>query len=64
MVRERCKHNIAAVSPQRIERFGIFEPAGVQQLLAEQTSGRVDHTQLLWALFHLDRWHEKFIEAR
>ena len=51
------------LAPQRIARFGIFDPTGVQQVLAEQMSGRVDHTQLLWALFHLDAWSEAHIEA-
>lgn len=52
------------LAPARIERFGIFEPAAVQALLTEQTSGAADHTQLLWALFHLDRWREAYIEQR
>jgi asparagine synthase (glutamine-hydrolysing) len=51
------------LAPQRIARFGIFDPAGVQQVLADQMSGRGDHTQLLWALFHLDSWHEAYIES-
>ena len=51
------------LSPQRIARFGVFDPAGVRQLLAEQMSGTADHTQLLWALFHLDRWRDAHLEA-
>jgi asparagine synthase (glutamine-hydrolysing) len=52
------------LAPARIERYGVLDPAAVQELLAEQTSGSADHTQLLWALFHLDRWHEMYIEQR
>lgn len=49
------------LAPARLERFGVFDPSGVQGLLTEQLAGRADHTQLLWALFHLDRWAETFI---
>jgi asparagine synthase (glutamine-hydrolysing) len=42
----------------RIERYGILNSQGVQELLAEQGARVADHTQLLWALFHLDRWYE------
>jgi asparagine synthase (glutamine-hydrolysing) len=49
------------LSPDRIARLGSVSPQGVQTLLTEQASGRVDHTQLLWALFHLDRWFEAYI---
>jgi asparagine synthase (glutamine-hydrolysing) len=48
----------------RISRFGLFDATGVAKLLADHEAGRADHTQLLWALFHLDRWHETFIENR
>ena len=50
------------LSAARVQRFGVFEPDAVQQLLMEQKSGAQDHTQLLWALFHLDRWYETYIE--
>jgi len=50
------------LSPARVARFGVFDPEGVQTLLRDQASGRADHTQLLWALFHLDRWFEAYIE--
>ncbi|MBA3454727.1 MAG: asparagine synthase (glutamine-hydrolyzing) [Deltaproteobacteria bacterium] len=51
------------LSPARVARFGVFDPAGVQKLLRDQTSGAADHTQLLWALFHLDRWYDAYIES-
>jgi asparagine synthase (glutamine-hydrolysing) len=51
------------LAPSRVARLRVFDPAGVQELLREQASGRVDHTQLLWALFHLDRWFETYIEC-
>ena len=48
----------------RVARFGVFDADAVQAVLAEQTAGTHDHTQLLWALFHLDRWHEAYVESR
>jgi asparagine synthase (glutamine-hydrolysing) len=52
------------LAPARIARFGVFESAGVQKLLTEQDGGKVDHTQLLWSLFHLDRWYEAYVEEK
>jgi asparagine synthase (glutamine-hydrolysing) len=46
------------LSPARMSRFEILRPEGIQALLAEHERGTRDHTQLLWALFHLDRWYE------
>lgn len=51
------------LAPDRVARFGVFDTGGVQRVLREQKDGTVDHTQLLWALFHFDRWHEAYIEA-
>lgn len=50
------------LAPARISRFGVFDAAAVQNVLAEQRAGK-DHTQLLWALFHLDRWAEAYLET-
>ena len=52
------------LAPSRIARFGVFDPAGVQKLLREQASGQRDHTQLLWALFHLDSWFDCHMAER
>jgi asparagine synthase (glutamine-hydrolysing) len=52
------------LAPERVARFGIFDPGCVAVLLREQHEGRADHTQLLWALFHLDRWYERLFEVR
>jgi hypothetical protein len=32
-------------------------------LFDEHRADRADHTQLLWALFHLDQWHEAILEG-
>jgi asparagine synthase (glutamine-hydrolysing) len=46
------------LSPRHLSRFGVFDVRATQTLLREQMSNQADHTQLLWALFHLDRWFE------
>jgi asparagine synthase (glutamine-hydrolysing) len=46
------------LAESRVRRFDLLRPDGVQSVLAEHEQGAVDHTQLLWALFHLDRWYE------
>ena len=53
----------ARLTPERLERFQVFDPTAVQELLREQRSGARDHTQMLWALYHLDRWYEDHVEA-
>jgi asparagine synthase (glutamine-hydrolysing) len=49
------------LEPTRIARFGVLDPDGVQTMLSEQRAGAVDHTQMLWALFHLDAWHDEYL---
>ena len=46
----------------RMDRLGVVDARGVRDVLAEQKAGRHDHTQLLWALFLLDRWYERNIQ--
>jgi asparagine synthase (glutamine-hydrolysing) len=53
----------ARLAPARIARFEVFDPRAVQAVLADHEAGRVDHTQLLWALFHLDRWREAYVDV-
>jgi len=49
------------LTTERMSRLGGVSPDGVQALLAEHEAGRADHTQLLWALFHLDRWYDEYM---
>lgn len=48
------------LAPARVARLGPISAAGVQTILREQQVGQADHTQLLWALFHLDRWFDAY----
>jgi asparagine synthase (glutamine-hydrolysing) len=49
------------LEPTRIARFGVLDPDGVQTMLSDQRAGAVDHTQMLWALFNLDAWHDEYL---
>jgi len=51
------------LAPTRMARLSNIDPTAVRALLDEQATGKADHTQLLWALFLLDRWYERNIDA-
>ncbi len=52
------------LSPDRIRRQGLFEPAEVQRLVSEHLSGRRDHRKALWTLFVFQLWHRRWLEGR
>jgi asparagine synthase (glutamine-hydrolysing) len=52
------------LSPDRVRRQGLFEPAEVQRLVAEHLSGRRDHRKALWTLFVFQLWHREWLEGR
>ena len=41
-----------------------FQRERIEQLLAEHTSGRVDHGYRLWSLLMLELWHRQFVDER
>ena len=45
------------------QQRGLFNPATVQQLVEEHTSGRADHAYRLWSLLILELWMRHFIDA-
>ena len=49
------------LTAERMSRLGSVSPDGVRAVLKAHESGRADHTQLLWALFHLDRWYDAYM---
>jgi asparagine synthase (glutamine-hydrolysing) len=52
------------LSPERIRRQGLFEPAEVNRLVSEHLSGRRDHRKSLWTLFVFQLWHRHWLEGR
>ena len=52
------------LSPDRIRRQGIFEPAVVERLVSEHMSGRRDHRKPLWTLFVFQLWHRRWLEPQ
>ena len=52
------------LSPERIRRQGLFEPAEVNRLVSEHLSGRRDHRKPLWTLFVFQLWHRRWLESR
>ena len=51
------------LSPERIRRQGLFEPAEVNRLVSEHLSGRRDHRKALWTLFVFQLWHRRWLEG-
>jgi asparagine synthase (glutamine-hydrolysing) len=51
------------LSPERVRRAGVFDPAYVTQLLDEHERGTANHRKLLWTLLMFELWHESFVET-
>ena len=49
------------LSPERLRRQGLIDPAPVAALLAEHRSGRANHARALWTLVMLQRWLERWV---
>ena len=50
------------LSPERVRRRGLFEPATVNRLLVEHLDGRRDHGAALWTLLVLEHWQRRLEE--
>ena len=49
------------LSPQSIQRMGLFERETVTRLLNEHVGGKQDHSHRIWGLLCLSLWWEQFI---
>jgi asparagine synthase (glutamine-hydrolysing) len=49
------------LSEDRLRRDGLFEPAYVQQLLANHLAGRQDNRKPLWTLLVFQLWYDRYI---
>lgn len=48
------------LSPARLKRQGIFQPAVVEQLLSDHLAGKADNRKELWTLMCFQLWHERW----
>jgi asparagine synthase (glutamine-hydrolysing) len=51
------------LSPERLRRQGLFDPAEVGKLVSEHLAGRRDHRKQLWTLFVFQLWHRRWLEG-
>ncbi|MBC7912456.1 MAG: asparagine synthetase B, partial [Pyrinomonadaceae bacterium] len=51
------------LSPERVRRSGLFDPAFVTRLLDEHERGVANHRKSLWTLLMFELWQESFIET-
>ena len=51
------------LSRAALRRRGLFDPAGVQQLIAADASGRVDGAYALLSLLCIELWCQRFLDA-
>ena len=52
------------LSPERVQRSGVFNPPYVTRLLDEHEREVANHGKLLWTLLMFELWYESFMETR
>ena len=57
---ELREHLLDELSPERLERQGIFDPAAVASLVRDHLDGRRDNRKELWTLFAFQLWHRNY----
>jgi asparagine synthase (glutamine-hydrolysing) len=50
------------LSETRLRQRGLFEPAAVQRILADNAANRADHAYLIYSLLSLELWMQTFID--
>ncbi len=50
------------LSPEQIAARGLFEPAAVRRLIADNDAGRADNALRIWELLTLELWQQEFID--
>jgi asparagine synthase (glutamine-hydrolysing) len=51
------------LSPERVRDRGLVDPAAVQRMIKDFTSGREDNALRIWALLTLELWQQQFVDA-
>src|SRR3990167_6012531 len=57
---ELKNHLLEILSPERIKRDGIFNPAVVQSMIKEHLEGRANHRKKLFSLLTFHWWNDNF----
>ena len=57
---ELKNHLLEILSPERIKRDGIFNPAVVQSMIKEHLEGRANHRKKLFSLLTFHWWKDNF----
>lgn len=52
---------LTVLSPERMARKGLFEPAAVSRLVRDHLEGRRDNRKQLWTLFAFEMWHDGYL---
>lgn len=50
------------LSPARLKRHGLVNPAVVDEWVQEHAAGRINHAHRLWCLMMLELWHAEYLE--
>ncbi len=50
------------LSPSRLASRGLFDPAVIQEVIAENRANKADHAYLLYCLLTLELWMQTFID--
>ena len=48
---------------KQLEQRGLFEPATVERVLAENERDEADHAYLIYALLNLELWYRTFVDG-
>ena len=52
---------LSVLSPERLARKGLFDPAAVGRLIEDHLDGRRDNRKQLWTLFAFELWHDGYL---
>lgn len=51
------------LSERQIRQRGIYDPATVKRLIAEDRSGKEDHSMWIWTMLTVEIWHRTFLDG-
>ncbi len=51
------------LSPDAVRARGIFDPAGVESIIDDNTAGTADNALRIWALLVFELWQQRFMDG-